>query len=80
MEMEMEMEMTDFRVFYDGSVSLVTPETPAAHEWLSEHVPADAPWFGDALAVEPRFLDALIDGIEGDGLAVTPARPPVYHS
>ena len=63
--------MTDFRVFVDESISLVTPETPEARAWLSEHVSSDTPWFGKGLTVGLRFLEALISGIEGDGLTVT---------
>jgi hypothetical protein len=27
-------------------------------------------WLGNGFAVEPRYLDGLIEGIEGDGLTV----------
>ena len=63
--------MADFRVFVDGSISLVTPETVAARVWLSEHVSSETPWVGKGLTVGLRFLEALIAGIEGDGLTVT---------
>ena len=62
---------TDFRVFFDGRVSLVIPESLAARAWLSAHVSADTPWSGKALSVEPRFTHPLLTWIEADGLEVT---------
>ena len=62
--------MSDFLVAYDGSISLVTPVTPAAREWIDAHVPAAAPWFGPSLAVEWRYVDSLLEGIEDDGLTI----------
>jgi hypothetical protein len=62
---------TDFRVFFDGKVSLVIPETPAARAWLSANLSADTPWSGKGLSVEPRFTNPLLKWIEADGLAVT---------
>ena len=62
--------MRDCVVAYDGSISLVTPGTPAAREWIDAHVPADAPWFGPSLAVEWRYVDSLLEGIEDDGLTI----------
>ena len=61
----------DFLVAYDGSLSLVTPVTQAAREWIDAHVPEDAPWCGPSLAVAPRYLDALLEGMEEDGLTVS---------
>ena len=61
----------DFLVAYDGSLSLVTPVTQAAREWIDAHVPEDAPRFGPSLAVAPRYLDALLEGMEDDGLTVS---------
>ena len=60
----------DFLVAYDGSLSLVTPVTPAAREWVEHHVPEDASWFGPSLAVEWRYVDSLLEGIEDDGLPI----------
>lgn len=47
-----------------GSICLVRPCTDAAREWLVEHT--DGQWWGGALAVEPRYLDDLLDGLHGD--------------
>jgi hypothetical protein len=61
----------DVEVTYHGSVTLVRPLTPAAFSWLWSHVADDAMWFAGALAVEPRYLAALLDGMAGDGLHVS---------
>ena len=47
-----------------GSIYLVRPETDAAREWLTEHT--DGQWFGNALAVEPRYVVDLLDGLAND--------------
>ena len=47
-----------------GSICLVRPATDAAREWLAEHT--DGQWFGDALAVEPRYVVDLLDGLSRD--------------
>jgi hypothetical protein len=62
--------MVDIRVEYHGSLWLVRPLTKAATAWLQENVAGDAQYFGNALAVEPRYIDDLVEGISGSGLEV----------
>jgi hypothetical protein len=57
----------DFRLENHGSVWLVRPLNGEAQEWLEEHT--DGMWFGNALAVEPRYVDGLVFGLESDGFA-----------
>jgi hypothetical protein len=58
-------------VFEDrGSVWMVRPLTSAGREWLDENVTGETQWFGGALAVEPRFVQGLIEGMQLDGLEV----------
>jgi len=47
-----------------GSIYLVRPATDAARKWLREHT--DGRWFGDALAVAPRYVIDLVDGLSAD--------------
>ena len=49
-----------------GSVALVRPLTDVMHDWLHLHTGDEAQWFGNALVVEPRFLECLIAGIRED--------------
>jgi hypothetical protein len=53
-----------------GSVWLVRPLTDEAKRWLADNIGEDAQWFGDALAVEPRFVQGVIEGMQLDGLEV----------
>jgi len=49
---------------------LLKPETDAARAWTDEHIGDEAQWFCRAVVVEPRYMQPIIDGIEGDGLTV----------
>lgn len=62
----------DLRVSNFGSITLLKPLTPAANEWIDEHVDHDPDqrWFGGALVVEPRYLRDLVAGALRDGLGV----------
>ena len=62
--------MTDF--FFDdhGSVTVLTPLTVAAWDWVVEHIPDDAPTFGRGIVIEPRYVSAILEGIDLDGLEV----------
>ena len=63
-------EVIDFKVQNHGSIFLLRPRTPAANVWVSEHLPEDAQSFGDAIAIEHRFISDIVRGIQGDGLVV----------
>jgi hypothetical protein len=54
-----------------GSISLFTPMTPDALEWIEEHVRVE-PWqrLGPSIACEPRCLGLLVEGMQQDGLVV----------
>jgi hypothetical protein len=58
----------DFLVRDEGSIWLFTPLSPAALEFLSEHIQADVQYFGDSLAVEHRFVYDLLVGLGGHDL------------
>jgi len=53
-----------------GSIFLVRPVSSAAQNWLDENVSDDAQYFGNALAVEHRYISDLVEGMKLDGLAV----------
>jgi len=59
----------DFRFIDQGSIILVIPLEDAARLWLEEHT--DGIWWCGGLAVEPRYLEALVDGMIEDGWRVT---------
>ena len=51
-----------FEVANHGSIILVRPTTQVARKWLERHT--DGIWWGGALAVEPRYVEALLEGWE----------------
>jgi hypothetical protein len=64
------MTTTDFEIDNHGSICILRPLTEAAKEWCDEHLPEGAMWWGGGCAVEPRYIDDIVDGILNDGLSV----------
>ena len=62
----------DARFENNGTIWLFRPVTQAARDWLAEHCPADGDhqYFGDALAVEHRYVVDLYEFARHDGLNV----------
>lgn len=57
-----------------GSLVLVEPDERdhlAFADWLIDNVGDDVTFWGNALVVEPRYAQDLIDGLELDGFEVT---------
>lgn len=59
----------DFALENHGSVQLLRPQTVAGQQWLQDHMPADAQYLGSAIAIHPRYLAPIIDGLVEDGLS-----------
>lgn len=62
--------MIDFHITDHGSIVLLDPLTDAASEWVDQHIPGDAMRFAGAVAIEPRYVEPILEGIVGDGLSV----------
>jgi hypothetical protein len=65
----------DVRVERQVSVALLVPLTERGRTWVEEN--ADAPswaWIGGALAVEPRMVGDLVEGMTAAGLEVEGPR------
>lgn len=61
--------MSDLSFTNHGTVAMCVVHTPAAEAWVAEHVPTEPwQWMGTAFAVEPRYVQNLIDGATADGL------------
>jgi hypothetical protein len=60
----------DVVLSFHGSINLLRPESEQARAWIDEHVGEEAQFFGDDLAVEPRFAAAIVQGMTDDGLNV----------
>ena len=59
----------DFQATYHGSIVTLAPLTERAQDWVQENLPTDVMWFGSAIAIEPRYLDAIVIGALADGLS-----------
>jgi hypothetical protein len=53
------------------SIFLLRPISPAAFAWIEERLPRDRSAFGNAVVVEPRYVWAILVGLQDDGLVVT---------
>jgi hypothetical protein len=53
-----------------GSVFLVRSTSPTGQEWLAEHIPEDAQWFGGAVAVEHHDVGNIIQGAIDGGPSI----------
>jgi hypothetical protein len=60
----------DFTVENYGSLVFVRCQNESAKKALVEFAEPDAQWFGDALAVEPRFIGGLVSSLREDGWRV----------
>lgn len=61
----------DFLVENHSSIFLLRPISPAGFAWIEEHLPPDRITFGNAVVIEPRYLWAILAGLQDDGLVVT---------
>jgi hypothetical protein len=62
---------TDVAISGAGSIYLFHLLTESARFWVDCHVSEDRQMFGDALAVEHRYIGHLVQGMRADGLRVT---------
>ncbi len=63
-------QIADIIVTNHGSLFMLHAHTRRAHAWLNEHLSEDAQWLGDAVAVEPRYVQDIVAGAQRDGLVV----------
>ena len=62
--------MTDFTIENHGSIWLLSTNTDAASDWVTEHIPDDAQTWGPSIVVEPRYVDNIVAGIQAAGLTI----------
>jgi hypothetical protein len=62
---------SDFVCENHSSIFLLRSVSPAAFAWIEEHLPPDRITFGNAVVVEPRYVWAILVGLQDDGLVVT---------
>jgi hypothetical protein len=63
-----------FSIEDHGSIVLVRPLTLDCQAWLQANTAEEgedmAQWFGGALVVEPRYVEALVEGMVAEGFAI----------
>jgi hypothetical protein len=64
----------DFSIEGEGrfcTVYLLRPLTPAAFNWIEEHIPEDAQRLGDAIAVGHRYIGPIAEAIIAENMVTT---------
>lgn len=62
--------MPDFAFADHGSVTILTPLSAAARDWVGEYLPADALAFGRGVVIEPRYVDPIMEALAEHGLTI----------
>jgi hypothetical protein len=62
--------MADFTVQHEGTIIILYPHGRDAQEWIEEHIPEDAQRWGTGIVIEPRYFDAIAEGIREAGLEI----------
>jgi hypothetical protein len=66
-----ETPLSDFHFVQHGSVCVLTPMTDAGKDWTAENIGGDAMrWGASGVVIEPRYAEAILQGISDDGLVV----------
>ena len=52
--------MADFMLDNFGSIFILTPKTKQAKAFLEEVVDPEAIWYGQGLAIEPRYVEDFV--------------------
>ena len=53
-----------------GSILLVRSQTEIADLWIDTNISDESQWYGEALVVEPRYIEPIIQGMREEGLNV----------
>ena len=62
--------MSDFELYDHGSIFRLVPLSESAHDWIDDNFGDDLLWYGRGIAIEPRYVGAILEGITSDGLTV----------
>lgn len=59
----------DFTVSNFGTIVILNAHSKRAQAWVNRHLPCDRmTWGHNGTVVEPRYISAILYGIESDGL------------
>ena len=62
--------MADFTFANHGSITLLTPVSKAALDWCDAHIAEDRQVWGNAIAVEPRYVAPIVEEILAEGMTI----------
>jgi hypothetical protein len=63
--------MADVEVKNEGTVALLIPMSSKGKAWIDENLQLEGwQWYGNAAAVEARYVDPIVLGMQDDGLEV----------
>jgi len=62
--------MPDLSFANHGSLTIMTPLTPAGVDWVDEHIPEDAQTWGAGIVIEHRYVLDIMQGALSDGLDI----------
>lgn len=60
----------DFEVYGGGTVYMLSPLNANAKEFLYERLGDEAQFLGEAVAVEHRYIGAIVDDLRAEGFLV----------
>jgi hypothetical protein len=63
--------MSDLSFANLGSLWLLRAESENGQDWIAENLPDNAIQWSGAIVVEPRYVHAIADGAQSDGLRVS---------
>ena len=63
--------MADFYLANLGSILTLTPTSDRARGRVADNIPEDSlVWGACSIAIEPRYIGPIVDGITADGLSI----------
>ncbi len=63
--------MADIEVKNEGTVVLLIPMSSEGKAWIDENLQLESwQWYGNAAAIEARYVDPIVQGMQDDGLEV----------
>lgn len=61
---------SDFTVVVHGLICILEPHSDDAAMWVGEHIESPQ-WWGKGFAIDPRYVEDVIAGIEMAGMKVS---------
>jgi len=62
--------MSDFMIQNSGSISVLTPLTQQAAQWIDDHIDPNAQSWGGGVVIEHRYVFDIVEAIESAGFSV----------